>query len=410
MRGNWLSSRVGGVVAMLVAVGAVMSACSAGGTASTDGAGAGKSSGNASGGNGGDGGGFIGVGAGANAGPTGGACAATASKAEQVPLGMYLMIDKSGSMQGANWTAVTNALKTFVDQPEAAGIGVGLQYFPLDSGGVVCGAFCATDADCGPASCGPCEPPPIPGFPGICGGVGGSCDVAEYAKPAVVISTLPGIAPVIKNSLNNTSPTGGTPTSAALDGAITYTKQYMSANPNHVGVVVLATDGNPEACETNLSVINGIAKKGLDEPPSVKTFVIGVGNLAAALDGIANAGGTGKAFLVDANSGAQDQFLQAMNAIRGAALSCAYLIPPPPENEELDYGAINVQYTPEGGMAEVIPQVSSQAGCPPDGMAWYYDNSVPPKQILLCPSTCDKISADTKGQVEVLVGCKTVIK
>lgn len=137
MRGNWLSSSVGGVVAMLVTVGAVMSACSAGGTASTDGAGAGRTTGNGSGanGSGGDGGGFIGVGAGPNSGPTGGACAATASKAEQVPLGMYLMIDKSGSMQGANWTAVTNALKTFVDQPEAAGIGVGLQYFPLDSGG-----------------------------------------------------------------------------------------------------------------------------------------------------------------------------------------------------------------------------------------------------------------------------------
>jgi hypothetical protein len=238
----------------------------------------------------------------------------------------------------------------------------------------------------------------------------GECDVAEYAKPAVMIQPLPGIAPVIKSSLNNTSPTGGTPTSAALDGAITYTKQWMTANPNHVGVVIFATDGEPSSCDTDLAIINGIAKKGLDEVPSVKTFVIGVGDLAAALDGIAAAGGTGKAFLVDANAGAQQQFLDAMNAIRGAALSCAYLIPPPPENEELDFGAVNVQYTPNGGKPEVIPQVSSLAGCPADGMAWYYDNSVPPKQILLCPSTCDKISADTKGQVDVLLGCTTIIK
>jgi hypothetical protein len=159
-----------------------------------------------------------------------------------------------------------------------------------------------------------------------------------------------------------------------------------------------------------LSVINGIAKAGLDGVPSVKTFVIGVGDLAAALDGIANAGGTGKAFLVDTNQNASDQFLQAMNAIRGAALSCAYLIPSPPPNEELDYGAINVQYTPEGGMPTLIPQVPYLAACPADGLAWYYDNSQPPKQILLCPSTCNTISADLKGQVDVLVGCKTVIK
>jgi hypothetical protein len=403
MRGKWLFSGLGSVVMMLMTVGAVAGACSAS-SSNNAGAGAGQS-----GGNGGDGGGFIGVGAGSSmSGLTGGSCAATAFTAEQVPLGMYLMIDKSSSMSGSNWQAVTSALKTFVDQPSAAGIGVGLQYFPL-SNGKPCGVFCSVDADCGAPECGPCTV--IPGFFGACNGSGGdTCDVTTYAKPAVVITNLPGIAPVIKNSLSTTMPSGGTPTSAALDGAITYTKQWMTMNPNAVGVVVFATDGEPSGCINDLAVINGIAQAGLTGTPSVKTFVIGVGNLASALDGIAAAGGTGKSYLVDSNAGAQQQFLDAMNAIRGAALSCAYLIPPPPMNEELDYGAINVQYTPEGGMPEVIPQVSAPAACPPDGMAWYYDNSNPPKQILLCPSTCNKISTDLKGKVDVLVGCKTVIK
>ncbi len=410
MRGKWLFSGFGSGLGMILAACAVIGACSAaGGDNSTEGAGAGKSSGN--GGAGGDGGGFFGVG-GNSSGSVGGSCAATVNKAEQVPLGLYLMIDKSGSMGeegGVKWTAVTTAIKNFVDQPSAAGIGVGLQYFPLSSG-VVCGTFCNTNADCGPAQCGPCMVT-LPGLPGACSGAGGdSCDIGLYAKPAVVISPLPQIAGVIKSSLNNTSPTGGTPTSAALQGAIDYTKQWMTVNPNNVGVVIFATDGEPKSCQTDLSVINGIAKAGLDGVPSVKTFVIGVGDLAAALDGIANAGGTGKSFLVDTNQNASDQFLQAMNAIRGAALSCAYLIPPPPPNEELDYGAINVQYTPEGGMATLIPQVPYLAACPADGLAWYYDNSKPPKQILLCPSACNTISGDLKGQVDVLVGCKTVIK
>jgi len=414
MRRKWFLSNLGKVVAMMVSAGAIVGACSAAGN--SNGVGTSRSSDNGSGGSGngsgtasgGAGGGFIGSGGSTLA---GGSCAATVNKAEQVPLGMYLMMDKSGSMDGAKWTAVTGAIKTFVDQPSAVGIGVGLQYFPLSSGVQCLATFCATDADCGPVACGPCQPPPLPGFPGVCGGASASsCDVGAYAKPAVVISNLPGVAPVIKSSLNSTTPSGGTPTSAALDGAITYTKQWMTMNPNAVGVVIFATDGEPSDCNTDLAVINGLAKAGVDGTPSVKTYVIGVGDLAAALDGIAAAGGTGQAYLVDTNAGAQDQFLQAMNSIRGAALSCAYLIPPPPANETIDYGAINVQYTPNGGMPAVIPQVSSLAGCPADGMAWYYDNKMPPQQILLCPSTCDKIAADTKGQVDVLVGCATVIK
>lgn len=133
MREKWLLSSLGSVMAMFAMASVWMGACSATGGAGTDGSGAANSNGSGSNGSGGDGNGFIGGGGSGNSGSTG-ACAATVNKAEQVPLGMYLMIDKSGSMQGANWTAVTNALKTFVDQPSAAGIGVGLQYFPLEMG------------------------------------------------------------------------------------------------------------------------------------------------------------------------------------------------------------------------------------------------------------------------------------
>lgn len=408
MRGKGSFLSLGNLVAMVVSAGMAVGACSASGDNRSGGDGGSNSGNNGSGStkstgstSSGDGGGFIGNPASSG---TGGGCAAAVSKAEQVPLGMYLMIDKSGSMDGQKWTDVTSAIKTFVDQPSAAGIGVGLQFFPLDSG-MACGTFCVTNADCG--ACGPC----MPWIPtGICIGAGAStCDVPTYATPAVAIANLPGIGPVIKSSLDANVPSGGTPTSAALDGAITYTKQWMTMNPNAVGVAIFATDGDPSDCDTDLNNINAIAAAGLNGTPSVKTYVIGVGQSLTALNGIAAAGGTGQAFLVDTN-GAQDQFLQAMNAIRGAALSCAYLIPPPPMGEMIDYGAINVEYTPDGGMPQVIPQVASPIACPASGLAWYYDSNMPPKQILLCPSTCDQISADSKGQVNVAVGCATVIK
>ncbi|HRI72360.1 MAG TPA: vWA domain-containing protein, partial [Polyangium sp.] len=300
---------------------------------------------------------------------------------------------------GQPWTDVTNAIKAFVDQPSAAGIGVGLQYFPPTSSTASCPAVCPC-----PAGCGPC-------FGFICTGSGsGACNVADYAAPAVVIQNLPGIAAVIKSNLDMTMPSGNTPTSAALDGAIQYTKQWMTMNPNAVGVTIFATDGDPTECNTNLQSIYGIAAAGLSGTPSVKTYVIGVGDLAF-LDDLAAAGGTGTAFKVDKNANAQQDFLQAMNSIRGAALSCAYLIPPAPAGEMIDYNAINVQYTPTGGMPTLIPKAASPAACPPagGGMAWYYDNNSPPQQILLCPGTCSQISADTSGQIDVLVGCATVI-
>jgi hypothetical protein len=236
-----------------------------------------------------------------------------------------------------------------------------------------------------------------------------SCNAADYANPDVPIAPLPAVGSLIVSSMNAHSASGGTPTSAALQGAVDYSKQWAAQNPTHVVITVLASDGNPSGCNNDLNFINNIAATGLSGIPSIKTFVIGVGSSLTALNGIAAAGGTNQAFLIDTNQNATEQFLQAMNEIRGAALSCSYLIPQPPSGETIDYNAINVQYTPEGGAPTIIPQVSAPVGCPPSGLAWYYDNPASPKQIILCDTSCTQIKA-TKGQVDVLVGCATILK
>lgn len=417
MRGTWfLSSGWGQVVTPTVTVGAMVGACSAPPVDGAFGAGAGSgeagsgaangqggsstSSGAGNGGGNGNGGSAGGVIAGSSSGGgSGGSCTAKVYQAQQQSLGMYLMMDKSGSMQGANWTAVTNAIKAFVDQPSTAGIGVGLDFFP----GNACPDTCNTDVDCG--MCGPCTHI-FPNFPGTCTGTtAGNCNATDYATPTVAISNLPGIAPLIKSSLDNTSPSGGTPTSAALDGSIQYTKQWMTMNPNTVGVAIFATDGEPSDCDTDVANIYALAAAGFAGTPSVRTYVIGVGTQLTFLNGLAASGGTMQAYLVDTNANAQQEFLQAMNEIRGSALSCAYLIPPPPAGEMIDYNAINVRYTPSSGTPSSILHVASLAACPSSSLAWYYDSSAPSQQILLCPSACDLILADTTGQVDILVGC-----
>jgi len=412
------SSRFGQVACAAVLAGAVFAACSATGgqnqfTGGGDGgSGADGSSGPGGPGSGGEGGSLFPSGPGAGGtGVGGGSCAATSNKAEQVPLDMYVMFDQSGSMttdtgNGTRWAAVTGAFKNFVQQPSAAGIGVGVQYFPLPpSSSGMCPAKCASNADC--VACG-----------GICfpilntclGGGDDSCFAGDYAKPDVEIAPLPGVAPAIVQSLDGHTPTGGTPTSAALDGTIQHAKEWAIAHPDHVVISVLATDGAPGSCETDLAAINALAAAGANGVPKILTYVIGVGDALEALNGIAQAGGTGQAFLVDSNQNASEQFLQAMNEIRGAALSCSYLIPQPPPGEKIDYNAINVQYTPDGGKPTIIPQVKSKAECPLDGLAWFYDEPAAPKQIILCDASCGIISQDAKAKLDVLVGCATVVK
>jgi hypothetical protein len=410
------------IVSSLLAVAAAsVGACSADGDendnssgTNSGGAGADSGAGNPSG----NGGGIsIGSANGGSGSDVGGGCVGTGNTAQKVPLDLFVMLDQSGSMDEvtgngqSKWDVVTGALETFVTQPETAGIGMGLQYFALPAQAAQCTVLqCMSDADCGGAACGPCEMP-IPGF-GFCAGFnpgGDSCNAADYATAEVPIQPLPGVGNAIIASLQAHGPSTGTPTLPALQGAITFATDWANQNPSHVTVVVFATDGIPESCDTNEATINAAAAAGFNGVPSIRTFVIGVGSNLGVLNGIAAAGGTGQAFLIDANANAQQAFLDALNEIQGAALPCAYVIPDPPEGQELDFNQVNVQYTPGGGgQPTVISKVDGESSCGPDG-GWYYDNPTNPAQILLCPGTCETVAADTEGEVEVVLGCATKI-
>ncbi len=328
------------------------------------------------------------------------ACATMPHKAEAAPLDMYLMVDQSGSMQGDKWTAVTTALKTFVQQPNLSGFSVGLQYFGIN--GPSCPLTCTTNTDCGAGNlclsnlC-------------LCLTAGAdSCDAAVYATPDVEIAPLPGAASALVASINAHSASTGTPTSAALQGAIDHARAWAQAHPSHVVVDVLATDGDPAACDTDLGHINAIAAAGLNGNPKVLTFVIGVGGSLGALNGIAAAGGTGQAFIVDTSGNVGQQFLDALNTIRGNALGCRYSIPVPTMGQP-DYANVSVTYTPTGGSAQAIPRVQDQAACPVSGAGWYYDDNANPAQIILCTSTCGTVSADLTGQVDIFTPCEVIV-
>lgn len=288
------------------------------------------------------------TGSGANNGTLGdgGACAAQVSNGQLVPLDMYIMLDISGSMleltanNATKWDAVKQALESFLADKDSAGLGVGLQYFPLmkpnaptsctndascgDSGpclNKVCTGLldtpvgqlaCATDDDCqiptsgGNFDGGPCQTGLTQcssNHDYYCPTIGRSCgkddagnalgqceavtqfqcahtvncDASVYAAPAQAIATLPGAAAGLKASIDGTTPAGNTPTGPAITGAIEQATAWAKAHPDHRVVAVMATDGLPTECTpTDITQVGAIAAQGVAANPSISTFVIGV--------------------------------------------------------------------------------------------------------------------------------------
>lgn len=355
----------------LVALSLLVAACGGGG----DDAPASAPS-SSSAGKGGAGGGFAAggaAGAGGLALPPG--CATESARAEVLPLDLYILLDRSGSMAYQNkWVDVTNALRGFVYAPSSAGVGVGLQYLPLPQ-------LCEPDA---------------------------------YAKPDVEIAELPGGKTAIIASLAAHAPEGETPMVPALVGALAHAKAWSAAHPTHTVAVLLVTDGLPDqTCQSTLggkapndiphavSVVAAAATKA----PEVSTYVIGVGNELGALSEIAKAG-EGFAVFVDPTADTQAQFRAAIDQIRTKILPCSYKIPLSGSGK-LDLGLVNVVYTNGAGQQSLIKNVKGAAQCG-TSPGWYYDDPMKPTQLVMCPGACALLKQEATAELSVVFGCATL--
>ncbi len=331
-------------------------------------------------------------------------CAAKKYEGELVPLDMFIMLDRSGSMIPSlkqptdRWTPVTGAISAFVNTPVSGHVGVGLGFFPP----VARPESCFGDGSCG--QFGPCDPLGVNGCIGY-------CKASLYESPVVAIQPLPGAGAPISSAISraNAHPSGGTPMAEGLAGAIAYAKKVKLKYPNHVVTLVLATDGEPsgppgQGCQESLDAVAAQAAAGF--AADIRTFVIGVGNQAPNLDAVAKAGGTDKALRADDGSDINKLFQQKLTEIRGE-VACQYLIPPPPEGETADFNKVNVDYAATSGATQSFPRAGSAALCA-DNLAYYYDDPNAPTKILLCPKACDAVKAGG-GAVFVKLGCESKI-
>jgi von Willebrand factor type A domain len=323
------------------------------------------------------------------------ACATGTASASLAGVNMIVAFDRSGSMRESavdngptRWELTSAALKGFFSSPDAAGLKLALRFFPDDNPAAGCNDK--------------------------------ACDAVACSQPLVALGTLSAQpTPVdtqeqaLLDATDKSAPGGGmgggTPTSAALAGALAWANAQHQLTPNENSVVVLVTDGDPHGCDENILNISKLASDAFASD-NVRTYVIGLtGSREAAMDSIAMAGGTTKGIFVSDGANTQQDLLDALAAIRGQVLDCDFPLPTPKPGATVDPTRINVNVTATGGGKTTLAQVPDEAACT-GTPGWHYDNPTSPTRIVLCKSSCDAVTVDVMASLEVLLGCETITK
>jgi hypothetical protein len=310
-------------------------------------------------------------------------CAGSTSIASVKPVNMFIMFDKSGSMNtalsggGTRWSATTGALNSFVQDAGSSGIGVALRFFPDDKPTSGCNdSSCSSDA---------CSDPLVD--LGLLASSSSPTDTQEKSLLEAIAATSPG---------------GWTPTYPALEGALDWAVTLQKKDPDQIYAVVLVTDGQPSKCNTDWAQIRALSENAYDDF-GVRTYAIGIqGSNVADLDLLAEVGGTGSAFVASSNNAAamQAELTQALQVIASRQISCTFTLP---AAGSFDPANVVVAYTPgDGSATQNLTKVKTSASC---GKGWFYDDNADPTSITLCSDSCAAVQADTNALLEARVGC-----
>jgi hypothetical protein len=158
----------------------------------------------------------------------------------------------------------------------------------------------------------------------------------------------------------------------------------------HTNAVILLTDGaETKECVDDCDGPCG-AKRLLDQSPSVKTYVIGLGVNGSAVDAIAKAGGT-TASIPTKNLG---ELAKAFDQVATSIASCDYTLGMSPP----DTGHLYVYFDDD---AAPLPQDGK------DGWSYAPDT----RRFTLNGSACDRIKGGSVQHIDVVFGCpRPVVK
>jgi len=300
-------------------------------------------------------------------------CEGTVESAVRRRLDLYLMIDSNVTLP-VPWTQIAGGLYYYVDHTESQGTGVGVGFFPAPA--------TSTQA---------------------------MCDGTTYAQPTTPVGLLPGNAAAIKTAATNVQATAtftGSPTKAALEGALTYasSRWYSFHQPQ---AVVLLTDAVQDfACFTNPMELESTAANAWTGPAAIPTYVIALTvppiqfaqQLLSVvpldnLDAVAREGGTGAAHEVNlaASSNISLDLMTQLLAIQHDAEPCDYQVTDAVLSDPSGTVLGTAAATALGAtVPNALPRVANEGAC---GQGYYFDDEANPTWATLCPRTCDAVKA-----------------
>ncbi len=322
-------------------------------------------------------------------------CASETIKPTIVPVNLYLMVDRSLSMNSKNskWPLAKDALNAFFQDPASAGLRVALRFFP-DAGHSVTGCDgtgCNVDV---------CSKPQVDIAPLL--PTAAPADTQEKALVDAVTKQVPSMSEVYD---------GYSPISAALAGAAKWTTAYHAEHPGEKAVIFLVTDGESSGvncADKDFSMVKATAADAFAK--GVPTYVVGMaGYFEEKVNSLAAAGGTEKAFFVGQTDVKGDLF-EALETVKTVAVACDFDMPPSMPGKMIDYTKVDVNFTPKDGTTTKFPRViGGVKSCTAEG-GWYYDNDAKPTKLSLCPTSCTTAQADLAPQIDIVLGCVQINK
>jgi hypothetical protein len=308
-------------------------------------------------------------------------CRGDATDALRRRLDLFLMVDTNlfdtvGTVisEGLNnaWLQLSRGIFEYVDDPRAAGTGVGIGYFPP--------AITVSIQPTSPA-----------------------CALDTYAKPAAEVSPLPENATAIKRSFP-VLPLGlGSPTLPALQGAIKHARSRFNGTTYKQAVVLVTDRVSDFACfsEPN-AIVDAAAASAIHELP-VPTYVVALTspqleNVLATfvrfeqLDEVATQGGTRIARVVNLDD-RRDSLAETLYRIQADAEPCQYEV----SAAVRDAPTATALGTVTAGTAPLpLPRLDSESEC---GQGYYFDDPADPAWATLCRDTCTALKASTRTVV-----------
>jgi hypothetical protein len=314
------------------------------------------------------------------------ACVGVEAEAVPLPVDLFAVVDRSGSMGDATLTGVSKWYATkmaFHDFLEHAppGMRFGLSLFPVP-------------------------------------GATPSCATNYYREQALPIADVEGRIRGAEERFDAAPPEGSTPTAPALTAALELAQSYALAHVDRSVVVVLATDGLPTSCSpTDTAALAKLAQAALEGPAHVRTLVVASRSLdemdLSGLEQIAAAGGTARSLVIDPRADFAKQLRGALSAAAARDVACDLALPEPPTGSHLDYDAVNVVVEGADGRV-VLPRVAGPAACTSNG-GWYYDIDPAkgaPSRLDMCKSSCERAGAQANAAraLRVELGCKSLVR